>query len=187
MYSLLNMGDYPASYVSFFPEGNFGPSTSDRWRVPSDLSFWDLKKSHAAKQANWENKTFGEITDLGRKIEFTFPETNSEFAPENGWLEDDPFLLGWPIFRGYVSFMEGKTFVTWSEMDESQIIAIFYWKGSHSWTSKYLVRGHFELKKKYLKDLLRRYDWMPMAMRNPTWMFRRKLGSMVSKGVTSYL
>ena len=23
-------------------------------------------------------------------------------APENGWLEDDPFLLGWPIFS-YVS------------------------------------------------------------------------------------
>ena len=30
----------------------------------------------------------------------TLPETNSEFAPENGWLEEDPFLLGWPIFRG---------------------------------------------------------------------------------------
>ena len=30
------------------------------------------------------------------------PETNSKFAPENGWLEDDPFLLGQfrPIFRG---------------------------------------------------------------------------------------
>ncbi len=25
-------------------------------------------------------------------------------APENGWLEYDPFLLGWPIFRGHVSF-----------------------------------------------------------------------------------
>ena len=28
------------------------------------------------------------------------PETNSKFAPENGWLEYDCFLLGWPIFRG---------------------------------------------------------------------------------------
>ena len=36
----------------------------------------------------------------------TLPETNI-FAPENGWLEDDPFLLGRPIFRGYVSFREG--------------------------------------------------------------------------------
>ena len=30
----------------------------------------------------------------------TLPETNSEFAPENGWLEYKPFLLGRPIFRG---------------------------------------------------------------------------------------
>ena len=35
----------------------------------------------------------------------TLPETNL-FSPENGWLEDDFFLLGWPIFRGYVSFEE---------------------------------------------------------------------------------
>ena len=27
-------------------------------------------------------------------------------APKNGWLEYDRFLLGWPIFRGYVSFRE---------------------------------------------------------------------------------
>ena len=31
------------------------------------------------------------------------------FAPENGWLEYDRFLLGWPIFRWYVSFREGIT------------------------------------------------------------------------------
>ena len=30
----------------------------------------------------------------------TLPETNSEFAPKNGWLEFDPFLLKRPIFRG---------------------------------------------------------------------------------------
>ena len=29
-------------------------------------------------------------------------------APENGCLEDDPFRLGWLIFRGYVSFRESK-------------------------------------------------------------------------------
>ena len=29
----------------------------------------------------------------------TLPETNI-FAPENGWLEYDRFLLGWVIFRG---------------------------------------------------------------------------------------
>ena len=31
-------------------------------------------------------------------LEITLPETN--IAPENGWLEYDRFLLGWPIFRG---------------------------------------------------------------------------------------
>ena len=38
------------------------------------------------------------------------PETNSKFAPENGWLEYDRFLLGWPTFRGYVSFREGTMY-----------------------------------------------------------------------------
>ncbi len=35
----------------------------------------------------------------------TLPETDI-LAPENGWLEYDPFLVGLPIFRGYVSFRE---------------------------------------------------------------------------------
>ena len=30
---------------------------------------------------------------------YTLPETNCKFAPKNGWLEYDCFLLGWPIFR----------------------------------------------------------------------------------------
>ncbi len=40
---------------------------------------------------------------------FILPETNSEFAPENGWLEYDPFLLGQTAyFQGRtVSFREG--------------------------------------------------------------------------------
>ena len=31
--------------------------------------------------------------------ECTLPE-NKWFAPENGWLEDDPFLSGWVYFQG---------------------------------------------------------------------------------------
>ena len=31
-------------------------------------------------------------------VRFTLPKTN--IAPENGWLEYDRFLLGWPTFRG---------------------------------------------------------------------------------------
>ena len=34
-------------------------------------------------------------------VQDTLPKSNSEFTPENGWLEDDPFLFGArPIFRG---------------------------------------------------------------------------------------
>ena len=38
----------------------------------------------------------------------TLTETN--IAPENGWLEYDCFPLRWPIFKGYVSFREVKWF-----------------------------------------------------------------------------
>ena len=34
-----------------------------------------------------------------RDITITLPETNI-FAPENGWLEYDPFLLGFGLFSG---------------------------------------------------------------------------------------
>ena len=36
------------------------------------------------------------------------PKTN--IAPESGWLEYNRFLLGWPIFRCYVSFRECTQF-----------------------------------------------------------------------------
>ena len=35
----------------------------------------------------------------------TLPETN--IAPENGWLEDDPFLLGPGLFSGAKSLVSG--------------------------------------------------------------------------------
>ena len=34
----------------------------------------------------------------GYLLTLTLPQTNM-FAPENGWLEDDRFLLGWFIFK----------------------------------------------------------------------------------------
>ena len=34
----------------------------------------------------------------------TLPETNI-FAPENGWLEYDPFLLGFGLFSGVNSLL----------------------------------------------------------------------------------
>ena len=41
----------------------------------------------------------------------TLPETNSKFAPKNGWLEYKPFLFGMDYFQGRtVSFREGSIF-----------------------------------------------------------------------------
>ena len=45
------------------------------------------------------------IQDCQNLKKHTLPETN--IAPENGWLEYDRFLLGNPIFRGYVSLQGG--------------------------------------------------------------------------------
>ena len=36
----------------------------------------------------------------------TIPETNKSHSKMDGW--NTSFLLGWPIFRGYVSFREGN-------------------------------------------------------------------------------
>ena len=42
-----------------------------------------------------------------RPLQFkSYPPWN--IAPENGWLEYYLLLLGWPFFRGHVSFREGK-------------------------------------------------------------------------------
>ena len=40
--------------------------------------------------------------------EGTLPETNI-FAPENGWLEDDPFLVGCHLFLRYHGIVAGYT------------------------------------------------------------------------------
>ena len=46
----------------------------------------------------------------------TLPEIN--MAPKNGWLEDEPFLLGWPIFRGHVSFTEGNVLLSEKQIEK---------------------------------------------------------------------
>ena len=52
-------------------------------------------------QSGWE-------TRQSKMKALTLPETN--IAPENGWLEYDPFLLGRPIFRGEL-FVSGRVFL----------------------------------------------------------------------------
>ncbi len=41
----------------------------------------------------------------------TLPETNSSHLKMHGW--NTSFLLGWPIFRGYVSFRECNGVIRW--------------------------------------------------------------------------
>ena len=36
--------------------------------------------------------------------EGTYSPENEQFDPQNRWLEDDPFLLKWSLFRGHASF-----------------------------------------------------------------------------------
>ena len=38
---------------------------------------------------------------FGGPTKSTLPET--DICPENGWLEEYTFLLGKPIFRGYIT------------------------------------------------------------------------------------
>ena len=51
---------------------------------------------------------------------FTLPETNSSPLKMDGW--NTSFLLGWPIFRCYVSFREGTIiFVDMSFLKETNL------------------------------------------------------------------
>ena len=54
--------------------------------------------------------------------EITLPETNSSHLKLGGWKTS--FLLGCPIFRGYVSFREGK--VDWF-YSESSVVRLCDW------------------------------------------------------------
>ena len=50
----------------------------------------------------------GQVMHQNKRIadlKFTRPETNSSPLKMDGWKTS--FLLGWPIFRCYVSFREG--------------------------------------------------------------------------------
>ncbi len=47
-------------------------------------------------------------------IMITLPETNTSPLKMDGW--NTSFLLGWPIFRGYVSFREFKPAQNWQHL-----------------------------------------------------------------------
>ena len=59
----------------------------------------------------YQEVTWGMIHNLCRHYT---PWINTEFSPENGWLEYDRFLLGaWPIFRCYCWWKKSQTTTVW--------------------------------------------------------------------------
>ena len=48
------------------------------------------------------------LEKLSQTPNVTLPETNSSHLKMDGW--NTSFLLGWPVFRCYVSFREGNPF-----------------------------------------------------------------------------
>ena len=55
-----------------------------------------------------EHQTVGEKKYPWQCLNLVVPSLK-QLAPESGWLEDDPFILGYGLFSGQsVSFREGK-------------------------------------------------------------------------------
>ena len=46
------------------------------------------------------------------QVVYTLPET--DIAPENGWLEDDPFLLEKAYFQGLLLLVSGRVYLQYS-------------------------------------------------------------------------
>ena len=78
----------------------------------------------------WKNGISTISTGAGFLLATVLPSLkNSKFAPENGWLEDDRFLLGFAYFQvGTVSFRErkpwygGKLLPQWRMMKYSTLL-----------------------------------------------------------------
>ena len=73
--------------------------------------FWNQRFRFKAEklptsQASGSDMMQARFREMVKISKDTLPETNSEFTAEIEWLEYDRFRLGWPIFRGYVSFRE---------------------------------------------------------------------------------
>ncbi len=93
---LVNAGFQPST-VSL---PDFGTTFEENdFPVFSFLDSGGLEKSQGNKSKNIQNsQDMYKITPL---------EANSEFTPENWWLEDESFLLGFGLFSGAILFFWG--------------------------------------------------------------------------------
>ena len=75
----------------------------DLWQWRHTQIYQMLRSKDNGIPAYW----FDFFRILPNSSHLTLPETHELHLKENGWLEDDPFLLGRPSFRCYVRFREG--------------------------------------------------------------------------------
>ena len=98
-WTLLSGCQMDGSWESWFPLTNAHHFCSGTLSCDSELEKWPPRSQRPEPQK------------VSRGCRSRLPSlklTNSEFAPENGWLEYDCFLLGWSIFRGeLLGFWEG--------------------------------------------------------------------------------
>ena len=93
------------------------------------LSFWNTPRAWLGAHGPFESGTASKTWDVKFAVPRIYPPGNQHvFAPENdGWKISS--LLGRPIFRGYVSFREGKivrngsipSFQLWNFREDSPI------------------------------------------------------------------
>ena len=88
------------------------PNTSKSQVVRAETSPYEKRHSPKVKRSRdvgMMHKKSSNFTDLDVP-KYTLPETNSKFAPENGWLEYDSFLLGHGMFSGANCWFQGGYF-----------------------------------------------------------------------------
>ena len=80
------------------------PGAQARWKTCLQTGSSITFQGFGASQVRSVNVGLGNFEQKIHSLKLTAKapkngETNSEFAPKNGWLEYDPFLLGRPIFK----------------------------------------------------------------------------------------
>ena len=79
------------------------------------------------KSGHWMGPIFGRGGSSCPKKTNTLPETNSKLAPENGWLEYDPYLLGFGLFSGAnLLLVLGRVII---QIRGHEISWFFFWGG----------------------------------------------------------
>ena len=100
-------GDRFFPYISRIHTAYMGLSIYLHFRYQKVLMKWGWDFFGGSKRV-WLGSLVELFFDLLDHLGSTLPETNSSHLKNDGW--NTRCLLGWPIFRGYVSFRPGYNF-----------------------------------------------------------------------------